>query len=70
MRSRLVQALQAGPLAEESALDWLCLNLASSEMPRQLAGSSQPRMELAGVKVMASAADARAARSAPASTAD
>ena len=48
-----------GGLAEEAALDWLCLHLDSAEMPRRLAGSAQPKTELAGVKVMAKAAQER-----------
>lgn len=64
-KASALQALQHEAYTEEAALDWLCLNLESNELPKRLAGSSQPKTELAGVKVRATASEARSDRSGP-----
>ena len=51
----MVQALAGGEVSEEAALDWLCLHVDPTQLPRRFAGNARGRAAAAGVKVLAKA---------------
>ena len=50
-----VQAVPLDALSEQSALDWLCLNLDAAALPRRYSGGPGQRANASSIKVLAGA---------------